>query len=164
MSSVKGKGGRRHDSPESKIRRGTMKPEDAVIVEMPVQVPEVPVPDRALGPNGQQVWERLWRTAPWLLESDSQAALTLAELEDERTLHRTRVLRDPEKNWRSSVAARQIERQQLALIVQMGLTPAARAAMDMLVSSAARNVATIQERRSTGQRKRRIGAPGQELV
>ena len=163
MPSAKGKGGRRHDRPEAKIRRGTMKREDAVIVEIPVEVPAIPKPDRALGPNGQQVWERIWESAPWLLDSDAQAALTLAELEDERTLHRTRVLQDPERNWRSSVAARQIERQQLALVVQLGLTPAARAAMNMLVSSTARNVATIQSARAVGQRKRQIGAPGQEL-
>lgn len=91
----------------------------------------VPQPRRPLGPAGRAFWDYAWSLgAAWVASTtDNELLLILAEQQDERGALRLRVLRDGNRFDRA--ALRELDRQIVDGLAQLGFTPAERARLGM---------------------------------
>lgn len=90
----------------------------------------VPEPPRTLGVHGTAVWQRIWMMGQaWIELVDQDAILLMCEQFDERSLLRSRVLRDADRYDR--MALRAIEAQIAAGLSSLGFTPTDRARMNI---------------------------------
>ncbi len=128
----KGSGGHNRKPVERKIRTGNPSgrklPAPAPLAEV-VGLPSdhVPTPHRPLGKQGLQLWEQVWRSgAGWLKQGmDTELVQMLCEATEERTRLRVRLQENPEA-WRDRRALRELDRQIITLLGQIGFTPSER--------------------------------------
>ena len=86
-------------------------------------------PPRPLGPHGSDVWTRVLAAAPWLTSADVEMLLMLCESADERTMLRARTFRDGDRFDR--LAMRMLDRQVIALLSLLALSPPDRARLGL---------------------------------
>lgn len=88
---------------------------------------QIPTPHRGLGKQGLGLWTQVWRSgAGWLKQNmDTELVLMLCEATEERTRLRV-MLRDNQSLWRERRALREVDRQIILLLGQIGFTPAER--------------------------------------
>jgi hypothetical protein len=97
----------------------------ADVVALPTS--HVPDPHRPLGSQGLRLWQQVWTSgAGWLKQQmDAELVLMLCEATEERTRLRFRLQERPDA-WRDRRALREIDRQIITLLGQIGFTPAER--------------------------------------
>ena len=93
-----------------------------------------PHPPRPLGPHGADIWTRVLAAAPWLTSADVEMLLMLCETADERTMLRARTFRDGDRFDR--LAMRMLDRQVIALLSLLALSPPDRARLGLADVSA----------------------------
>jgi hypothetical protein len=127
----KGSGGHNKKPIERKIRTGNPSkrklPETAFAEIVSLGSSHVPDPHRTLQPHGRHLWDQIWQSgAGWLKQHmDTELVLMVCEATDERTRLRIRLARDPD-SWRDRRALRELDRQIMALLGQIGFTPVER--------------------------------------
>lgn len=129
----KGSGGHNRKPVERKRRIGNpsgRKLPDAVPMADVVSFPtsHIPEPHRPLSPNfGLRLWEQIWTSgAGWLKQNmDTELVLMLCEAVDERTRIRQLLVQN-QSLWRERRALREIDRQIITLLGQIGFTPSER--------------------------------------
>lgn len=127
----KGSGGHNKKPIERKIRTGN--PSKRKLSAAPVAdivslgSTHVPEPHRHLNEHGRHLWNQIWQSgAGWLKQHmDTELVLMVCEATDERTHLRLRLARNPD-SWRDRRALREMDRQIMALLGQIGFTPAER--------------------------------------
>jgi hypothetical protein len=128
----KGSGGHNRKPIERKQRIGNPsgrklpKPSPvADVVALPTS--HVPEPHRPLGSQGLRLWQQVWVSgAGWLKQQmDTELVLMLCEATEERTRLRFRLQERPD-SWRDRRALREIDRQIITLLGQIGFTPSER--------------------------------------
>lgn len=128
----KGSGGHNRKPIERKQRIGNPsgrklpKPSPvADVVALPTS--HVPEPHRPLGSQGLRLWQQVWVSgAGWLKQQmDTELVLMLCEVTEERTRLRFRLQERPD-SWRDRRALREIDRQIITLLGQIGFTPSER--------------------------------------
>ena len=87
----------------------------------------IPDPSRPLGEQGLRLWAQVWTSgAGWLKQQmDTELVLMLCEATEERTRLRVRLQQNPDA-WRDRRALREIDRQIITLLGQIGFTPSER--------------------------------------
>lgn len=127
----KGSGGHNRKPIERKIRTGNpsgRKLPDAPLAEV-VGLPSshVPTPHRPLGKQGRELWDQVWQSgAGWLKQQmDTELVLMLCEATEERTRLRVKLQNEPDA-WRDRRALRELDRQIITLLGQIGFTPSER--------------------------------------
>jgi len=129
----KGSGGHNRKPVERKRRTGN--PSGRKLPE-PVQVStitalpsdHIPTPHRKLANEyGLRLWNQIWTSgAGWLKQNmDTELVMVLCEATDEREQLRRRLLNNPD-GWRDRRALRELDRQIMALLGQVGFTPSER--------------------------------------
>jgi hypothetical protein len=80
-----------------------------------------------LGEQGLRLWSQVWTSgAGWLKQNmDTELVLMLCEATEERTRLRVRLQQNPDA-WRDRRALREIDRQIITLLGQIGFTPSER--------------------------------------
>ena len=127
----KGSGGHNRKPVERKQRLGnpSKRKLEAVPVADVVALPSshVPEPHRPLGTQGRRLWEQVWQSgAGWLKQQmDTELVLMLCEASEERTRLRVKLQDDPNA-WRDRRALRELDRQIITLLGQIGFTPSER--------------------------------------
>lgn len=128
----KGSGGSNRKPAERKARIGNpsgrklpavMK--TAEIIELPSS--HVPAFHRPLGAGGERLWNQVWQSgAGWLKQNmDTELVLMLCEATEERT--RLRIMLQADQSlWRERRALREVDRQIITLLGQIGFTPSER--------------------------------------
>ena len=128
----KGSGGHNRKPIERKQRIGNPsgrklpKPSPvADVVALPTS--HVPEPHRPLGSQGLRLWQQVWVSgAGWLKQQmDTELVLMLCEAVDERTRIRQLLVAN-QSLWRERRALREIDRQIITLLGQIGFTPSER--------------------------------------
>ena len=129
----KGSGGHNRKPVERKQRIGNPsgrklpKPEPvADVVALPTS--HIPEPHRPLGERvGLRLWNQVWSSgAGWLKQNmDTELVLMLCEAMDERVRVRAMLAAD-QTLWRERRALREIDRQIITLLGQIGFTPSER--------------------------------------
>jgi hypothetical protein len=128
----KGSGGHNRKPIERKQRIGNPsgrklpKPSPvADVVALPTS--HVPEPHRPLGSQGLRLWQQVWVSgAGWLKQQmDTELVLMLCEATEERTRLRFRLQERPD-SWRDRRALREIDRQIITVLGQIGFTPSER--------------------------------------
>jgi hypothetical protein len=129
----KGSGGHNRKPVERKQRIGNPSgrklPKPAPIADV-VALPtsHIPEPHRPLGERvGLRLWNQVWTSgAGWLKQNmDTELVLMLCEAMDERVRVRAMVAQD-QTLWRERRALREIDRQIITLLGQIGFTPSER--------------------------------------
>jgi hypothetical protein len=129
----KGSGGSNRKPVERKQRIGNPSgrklPKPAPIADV-VALPtsHIPEPHRPLGERvGLRLWNQVWTSgAGWLKQNmDTELVLMLCEAMDERVRVRAMVAQD-QTLWRERRALREIDRQIITLLGQIGFTPSER--------------------------------------
>jgi hypothetical protein len=128
----KGSGGHNRKPIERKQRIGNPSgrklPKPAPVADV-VALPtsHVPEPHRPLGSQGLRLWQQVWLSgAGWLKQQmDTELVLMLCEATEERTRLRFRLQERPD-SWRDRRALREIDRQIITLLGQIGFTPSER--------------------------------------
>jgi hypothetical protein len=128
----KGSGGHNRKPIERKQRIGNPSgrklPKPAPVADV-VALPtsHVPEPHRPLGSQGLRLWQQVWVSgAGWLKQQmDTELVLMLCEATEERTRLRFRLQERPD-SWRDRRALREIDRQIITLLGQIGFTPSER--------------------------------------
>lgn len=133
MVNVGGKGSGRKAKPvEQHIRLGNPskkklpnKEQLSQVVGLPIT--HVPDPHRPLGQTGRELWDRIWTSgAGWLSRGmDAEIVLLVCEATDERTRLRVKLQQQPDA-WRDRRALRELDRQIISLLAQIGFSPADR--------------------------------------
>lgn len=100
-------------------------PKPSTVVALPPAL-EPPPPGRALGPEGQRLWAKIWtQGAVWISPAtDSELVLMTCEAMDERVALRVQVLR--EGDWRDRVALRSLDSQLESMLASLGFSPVSR--------------------------------------
>lgn len=128
----KGSGGHNRKPIERKVRTGN--PSGRKLPEVPaladvVGLPSshVPEPQRPLGQQGLYLWNQVWQSgAGWLKQQmDTELVLMLCEAVEERTRLRIKLQQNPDA-WRDRRALRELDRQIITLLGQIGFTPSER--------------------------------------
>jgi hypothetical protein len=90
-------------------------------------VSSIPEPYRPLGEQGKSLWAQVWTSgAGWLKQQmDVELVLMLCEATEERTRLRIRLQQNPDA-WRDRRALRELDRQIITLLGQIGFTPSER--------------------------------------
>ena len=128
----KGSGGSNRKPVERKLRIGNPSgrklpavTKSAEIIGLPSN--HIPEPHRPLGAGGVRLWNQVWQSgAGWLKQNmDTELVLMLCEATEERTRLRVRLQQNPDA-WRDRRALREIDRQIITLLGQIGFTPSER--------------------------------------
>ena len=100
----------------------------STVADLPVGTP---TPVRELGPEGREMWVRLWSMGnPWISpQVDSDHVTLLCEAVDERVALRRQVLADGD--WRDRVALRSLDDQIDRMMGALGLNPTDRAKLNV---------------------------------
>jgi len=87
----------------------------------------IPTPRRELSENGKVLWNQIWTSgAGWLKANmDTEIVLMLCEATQERTRLRY-MLAENQSLWRERRALREIDRQIITLLGQIGFSPSER--------------------------------------
>jgi hypothetical protein len=87
----------------------------------------IPTPSRGLGKQGMTLWNQIWTSgASWLKQNmDTELVLMLCEVTEERTRLRV-MLKDDQSLWRERRALREVDRQIITLLGQVGFSPSER--------------------------------------
>ena len=87
----------------------------------------IPEPTRPLGKQGMNLWNQVWTSgASWLKQNmDTELVLMLCEATEERTRLRLMLLKD-QSLWRERRALREVDRQIITLLGQVGFSPSER--------------------------------------
>ena len=87
----------------------------------------IPQPVRQLGSQGMTLWNQVWQSgASWLKSNmDTELVLMLCEATEERTRLRVMLLKD-QSLWRERRALREVDRQIITLLGQVGFSPSER--------------------------------------
>ena len=87
----------------------------------------IPQPVRQLGTQGMTLWNQVWQSgASWLKSNmDTELVLMLCEATEERTRLRVMLLKD-QSLWRERRALREVDRQIITLLGQVGFSPSER--------------------------------------
>ena len=128
----KGSGGSNRKPVERKLRIGNPSGR-----KLPAIVPmaeittigsnHIPEPIRSLGKQGRILWNQVWSSgAGWLKQNmDLELVQMLCEAQDERVLLRFKVLENSSL-WRERRALREVDRQIITLLGQVGFSPSER--------------------------------------
>jgi hypothetical protein len=87
----------------------------------------IPDPSRQLNPQGRSLWNQVWQSgASWLKSNmDTELVLMLCEATEERTRLRIMLQKD-QSLWRERRALREVDRQIITLLGQVGFSPSER--------------------------------------
>ena len=87
----------------------------------------IPDPSRPLGEQGLRLWSQVWTSgAGWLKQQmDTELVLMLCEATEERTRLRVMLQKD-QSLWRERRALREVDRQIITLLGQVGFSPSER--------------------------------------
>ena len=87
----------------------------------------IPEPSRPLGVQGLNLWNQVWQSgASWLKQNmDTELVLMLCEATEERTRLRI-MLQNDQTLWRERRALREVDRQIITLLGQVGFSPSER--------------------------------------
>ena len=87
----------------------------------------IPQPVRQLGSQGMTLWNQVWQSgASWLKSNmDTELVLMLCEATEERTRLRIMLQKD-QRLWRERRALREVDRQIITLLGQVGFSPSER--------------------------------------
>jgi hypothetical protein len=87
----------------------------------------IPQPVRQLGTQGMTLWNQVWQSgASWLKSNmDTELVLMLCEATEERTRLRVMLQKD-QSLWRERRALREVDRQIITLLGQVGFSPSER--------------------------------------
>jgi len=87
----------------------------------------IPQPVRQLGLQGMTLWNQVWQSgASWLKSNmDTELVLMLCEATEERTRLRVMLQKD-QSLWRERRALREVDRQIITLLGQVGFSPSER--------------------------------------
>ena len=128
----KGSGGHNRKPVERKQRIGNPSgrklPKDtptASVTALPTS--HIPEPSRPLGEQGLRLWAQVWTSgAGWLKQQmDTELVLMLCEATEERT--RLRIMLQADQSlWCERRALREVDRQIITLLGQIGFTPSER--------------------------------------
>ena len=127
----KGSGGHNRKPVERKQRIGNPSGrklpvvQSAEIIGLPSS--HIPEPHRPLGAGGVRLWNQVWQSgAGWLKQNmDTELVLMLCEATEERTRLRI-MLQADQALWRERRALREVDRQIITLLGQIGFTPSER--------------------------------------
>lgn len=127
----KGSGGHNRKPVERKARLGN--PSKRALPDLPIADvvslggSHVPEPHRPLGEQGKRLWAQVWQSgAGWLKQQmDTELVLMLCEASEERTRLRVKLQQNPDA-WRDRRALRELDRQIITLLGQIGFTPSER--------------------------------------
>jgi hypothetical protein len=92
----------------------------------------IPTPHRQLDEKyGMKLWNQIWTSgAGWLKQNmDTELVLILCEAMQERLILRA-MLKENQSLWRERRALREVDRQIITLLGQIGFTPAERGLLD----------------------------------
>lgn len=129
----KGSGGHNRKPVERKRRIGNPSgrklPEPVVMADI-TSLPfnHIPAPHRELSDKyGLRLWNQIWSSgAAWLKQNmDTEVIMVLCEALDERELLRRKLLGNPD-GWRDRRALREVDRQIITLLGQVGFSPSER--------------------------------------
>jgi hypothetical protein len=128
----KGSGGSNRKPVERKMRIGNPSgrklpavTKSADIIALPNN--HVPEPHRPIGEGGRRLWNQVWQSgAGWLKQTmDTELILMLCEATEERT--RLRIMLQADQSlWRERRALREVDRQIITLLGQIGFSPSER--------------------------------------
>ena len=128
----KGSGGHNRKPVERKRRIGNPSgrklPEIVPMAEITsIASNHIPEPHRPLGDVGLMLWRQVWTSgAGWLKQNmDTELVLMLCEATEERTRLRLMLLKD-QSLWRERRALREVDRQIITLLGQVGFSPSER--------------------------------------
>jgi hypothetical protein len=129
----KGSGGHNRKPIERKRRIGNPSgrklPEVVPMAEITTIVSNhIPTPHRDLGVDfGLRLWNQIWSSgAGWLKQNmDTEVVMVLCEAVDEREFLRRKILKNSDL-WRERRALREVDRQIITLLGQVGFTPSER--------------------------------------
>jgi hypothetical protein len=129
----KGSGGSNRKPVERKRRIGNPSgrklPEVVALAEITTLASShIPKPHREIAPEyGLRLWNQIWQSgASWLKQNmDTEIVLVLCEAIDERELLRRKLLNNSDL-WRERRALREVDRQIITLLGQVGFTPSER--------------------------------------
>ena len=128
----KGSGGHNRKPIERKRRIGNPSgrklPEVVPMAEITtISSSHIPTPSRGLGKQGMTLWNQIWTSgASWLKQNmDTELVLMLCEVTEERTRLRV-MLKDDQSLWRERRALREVDRQIITLLGQVGFSPSER--------------------------------------
>ena len=87
----------------------------------------IPEPSRPMGAQGIALWTQVWQSgASWLKQNmDTELVLMLCEATEERTRLRIMLQKD-QTLWRERRALREVDRQIITLLGQVGFSPSER--------------------------------------
>lgn len=128
----KGSGGSNRKPVERKLRIGNPSgrklPTIVPMAEITTLVSNhIPEPSRPLGNQGMTLWNQVWSSgAGWLKQNmDTELVLMLCEATEERTRLRVMLQKD-QSLWRERRALREVDRQIITLLGQVGFSPSER--------------------------------------
>lgn len=127
----KGSGGHNKKPIERKVRLGNpskRKLPDAPVADVvALGSNHVPEPHRPLGQQGERLWAQVWQSgAGWLKQQmDTELVQMVCEAADERHRLRIQLVKNPDA-WRDRRALRELDRQIITLLGQIGFTPSER--------------------------------------
>ena len=132
----KGSGGHNRKPVERKRRIGNPSgrklPEVVPMAEITTLTSShIPEPTRSLGKQGMSLWNQIWTSgAGWLKRNmDTELVLMLCEATEERTRLRYMLQKD-QTRWRERRALREVDRQIITLLGQVGFSPSERGLLD----------------------------------
>jgi hypothetical protein len=128
----KGSGGSNRKPVERKRRIGNPSGRKLPEVESLAEITtlassHIPKPFRPLGAQGLNLWNQVWQSgASWLKQNmDTELVLMLCEATEERTRLRI-MLKNDQTLWRERRALREVDRQIITLLGQVGFSPSER--------------------------------------
>ena len=116
--------GRRPQPKSDKVARGTYRPDrdKSVSVALADEIPDAP---EGLGENGQTFWSEAY-AQPWVTGSDRTMVALIARKLDERDLVAAQFHQAPADYWRQQRTLKEIDRDVMAGLDQLLLTPNSR--------------------------------------
>ena len=128
----KGSGGHNRKPVERKRRIGNPSGRKLPEVEPMAEITmlgstHIPAPSRHLNTQGLSLWNQVWQSgASWLKANmDTELVLMLCEATEERTRLRI-MLQNDQTLWRERRALREVDRQIITLLGQVGFSPSER--------------------------------------
>ena len=118
---------------------------DAGAIQLLPQATSTPQPSRALGEHGRALWDRVWSMGvQWISPtSDLEILLLTCEAIDERADLRLEVLQSGDRQLRRGL--RELDRQIVASLSELGFTPTARSRLGVAEVKAASKIEMMRQ-------------------
>jgi hypothetical protein len=118
---------------------------DAGAIQLLPQATSTPQPSRALGEHGRALWDRIWSMGvQWISPtSDLEILLLTCEAVDERADLRLEVLQSGDRQLRRGL--RELDRQIMASLSELGFTPTARSRLGVAEVKAASKIEMMRQ-------------------